>query len=210
MTLNHTCTGTNLVLFVAVETNAAGSPDLITGVTYNGVSMSLVVKQLDDIGQSMIYLFALINPATGTNTISVTASSTLDVISTSALSLTGCKQSGDPDNSTGANAFAASVSSALTTTDDNSWVVAAGSGVTTNASASTNVTPASTDGANPVIGYFGPQTPAGAVTMAFTSGGGNDHMYMVMASVPPAGGALPAVPLGWKGCYPTVVARRRR
>ena len=87
-TYSHTCTGSNLILFVGVSTNS--SSDLITGVTYNSVAMTLVDKQAGT-STNYSYLFYLINPATGANNVVVSASSSTTIYS-GAVSYTGAKQ----------------------------------------------------------------------------------------------------------------------
>src|SRR4249919_2743923 len=67
-----TVNGPNPILFVTCV--GALTSDLITGVTYNGVSMVLVDKQLN-IGDRYHYLFMLKAPFIGTANVIVSASS---------------------------------------------------------------------------------------------------------------------------------------
>lgn len=92
---SHTCTGSNLILFVlTLEDPAGGGP--VTAVTYNGVSMTNSgLGTLVD-GTRLWYLYA---PATGSNTVAVTGGAGNGHISAS---YSGAKQSGFPD-SAGAN-----------------------------------------------------------------------------------------------------------
>ncbi len=87
-TWSHTCTGSNLILFVGVE--STGASDNVTGATYNGVAMTLVQKQARLDGRE-VYLFVLVNPATGSNTVSVSWTGT-DGHFLSAISYTGAAQ----------------------------------------------------------------------------------------------------------------------
>lgn len=117
-TWSHTCSGTDRILFVNVL--VGGITDIVTGVTYNGVSMTRVNGQAADFYMST---YALMNPASGTNDVVVTCSSSTNIIPHS-ISYTGVSQTGQPEvnglNSAGAGS---SITSSLTTISDNSWVM---------------------------------------------------------------------------------------
>lgn len=112
-TFSYTCTGTNGLLVVCPY-NAAG--DNVTGVTYNGVSMTQVQKKV--FGSSFLYMYILLSPATGSNTLTISASAgdTRAVVSSYAT----VNQSGQPDNST------TSAQSAVTTYSASITPVASG------------------------------------------------------------------------------------
>ena len=93
-TLAHTCTGSNLVLFAGVGCNG-NSGDVVTGVTYNGSSMTRL-GNTDFSGSFSMYVYYIINPATGTNDIVASLSSSR-FTKVSGLSVTGALQSGVPD-----------------------------------------------------------------------------------------------------------------
>ena len=65
-TFSHTCTGTELILFVGALITTTES-DVVTGITYNSVAMTRVPTNgfiaNAGIGQSL-YLYFLIAPAT--------------------------------------------------------------------------------------------------------------------------------------------------
>lgn len=67
---SHTCSGTNRILFFGWYTQN----DTLTWVTYAGVPMTFAWKVQVSWGQ-WVYVYYLINPATGSNSISVTAPS---------------------------------------------------------------------------------------------------------------------------------------
>src|SRR3954468_16022523 len=84
-TFSHSCAGSDRCLIVTAlgdQTN-----DLITGVTYNGVAMTLAAKR-PPTGDRWLYLFYLLNPASGSNSVVVTASGTTYIL-TGAASYTG-------------------------------------------------------------------------------------------------------------------------
>lgn len=118
-TLSHTCTGSNGILFWS--TLSLSSSDIVTWVTYNWVSMT----RIDYIWWTWewIYLYYLLNPATGANNIVATTSSSVTMYAESS-SYTGVKQSWQPD-STWRSVYAtqANMSTSTTTVADNSWIV---------------------------------------------------------------------------------------
>lgn len=119
-TLNHTCTGTNLVLIVGVIGDITG--DNLTGVTYAGVALTYITK-LKATNDRWNYLYGLINPATGENLIAVSG---LTYRQISGVSYTGCSQAAQPDSIGTAHQWAgAETSITLTTTvvAANSWMV---------------------------------------------------------------------------------------
>ena len=119
--LTHVTAGSNrgLAVFVYASTNN------ITGATYNGVSMTAVQNLLMTGGAAGQYLYEyyLANPATGSNTVTVSSSSGMGGY-ISAVSYTGTKQTGQPDASnTGGSASTTSLTTSVTTVDDNCWLV---------------------------------------------------------------------------------------
>ena len=94
LTWSHTCTGSNLVLIVAVGCRAIGAS--ISTPTYNGVSMTLLGSQRT-MTASVVALYYLLNPAAGSNTISVAFGGTSANCNGGAVSWTGVKQTAQPD-----------------------------------------------------------------------------------------------------------------
>jgi len=126
LTYSHTCTGSNLILLVSVSTVTTN----ITGVTYNGVSMTQITTVSNT---AKNYLFYLIAPTTGTNNVVVSAGGSTLIMSSSS-SYTGALQSSQPD------AFLATASNTETLSVVNSgcWIVSSsahnnGGGVTFSA-----------------------------------------------------------------------------
>jgi len=89
-TWSHTCSGSDRVLFVKVS--YYDSADSVTGVTYNGVTMSVVTGSLVSNGQYSVVWYYLINPATGSNTVSVSFTGAVFDFGGSAISVTGADQ----------------------------------------------------------------------------------------------------------------------
>lgn len=138
LTFAHTCTGSNLILFVGVD--IASASDLVSGVTYNGVTMTRIdIQIIGGAANRTLYLYYLIAPATGANDVVISTSSGVDIRGVSA-SYTGAKQSAQPDAHDKGSADSTSITKALLTVADGCWMIStmnndngvptAGSGVT--------------------------------------------------------------------------------
>lgn len=177
---SHTCSGNNRILIV-VLTARGGASDTISGVTYNGVSMTRVKAKDHTASTEWIYIYALLNPATGTNSISVTKTAT-NVSYYGAVSYTGVNTGQTLTAITGEST---SNSISLTSTVDNSamfvWV-----------QNSTDIPTASTGStyiddlngtlllqSNPLA-----ITPAGSKTMNYTGTDNNSIGFIFEPSAP--------------------------
>lgn len=189
LTYAHTCTGTNLVLIVFVFTYGIAGRDSITGVTYNGVAMTQVPtngKQQSIAGDQYGYCYYLVNPASGANNVVVSMSESATIRGLS-LSYTGVKQTGQPDASgKKTTQGTTSITNAVTTVADNSWLVVGASGHDVGAPvASTGVTSRySIDGVTMVGDSGAAITPAGSFSQTLTSGS-NEKFNMLQISISP-------------------------
>ncbi len=118
-TYSHTCTGTNLILYVTVFTVA--SVDSVSGITYGGVAMTRV-DTIFDASFGGEYLYRLVNPASGANNIIVTYTGTPVFATSTAASYTGAKQSGGVFVSTKGNGLNNTLSVSLTPNSANNWI----------------------------------------------------------------------------------------
>lgn len=191
---SHTVTGANPILFVTTMSHTTTPGDLVTAVTYNGVSMSKAGTTLSYQTGSPIYfnltLWYLQGPATGTHTVAVTAvgSPETDGISNS---YTGAKQTGGIDAySSQSDAVGSNPAVAITTVANNSWTVLASGAGCVLATAGTG----STLRVSAQPGTFdsnGPITPAGPATMNINySGACGPFTGSVIASFAPVASAL--------------------
>lgn len=115
---SHTCTGSNLVLIVSVTSDNAN----VTAVTYNGVSMTLGTSATGGSSSVNTYLYYLLNPATGSHTVSVSGGS--GGPGCISASYTGVKQTGFPDASNHQiTASSPSSSTSLTVVANGCWIV---------------------------------------------------------------------------------------
>ena len=186
-TWSHTCSGDNRILFVGVM---ALSGDYITGVTYNGVSMTLIAKNNPGTAERM-YLYVLVNPASGANNV-VASSTTSDYLYAGSASYTGAKQSSQPDSNT-SNSQNSTTSYATSTTSvaDNCWgieLVRCFSTSHNNVSvgANTSLVTKIFDALELVDNSsVAPKTPAGTITLTSTTVA-NTNWYSIMASFSPA------------------------
>lgn len=121
-TTAYTTSGSYRMLFVGLT--VASATDIVTSVTYAGVSMARFPFVLTINETNSVYLFLLQNPTVGANNIVVTLSSSAR-IRTRAVSYNGCNQSNFADSSnTGQSASASSISATTTTIADNCWALA--------------------------------------------------------------------------------------
>lgn len=178
LTYSFTYAGGAGAIFVAVLCTAGAN---INSVTWNGESMTRLATQTSG-GGSDNELWWLRNPAgSGAANVVVTLSASTTFILATTLSLLGTINTGGATNvsATGTNTISVA---------DGSWVVIGGASDTVDVAASTNVT--ATPTANPVIGYYGPKSGAGNISLSFTGTGA----FSVAAEVIDAnagGGGLP-------------------
>lgn len=189
LTAAHTCTGSNRILHVGFTGDVTdGGADDVSSVTYNAVGMTLVGK-LAGAGARWTYLYILVAPATGSNNVVITCSSSHQ-ISGLALSHTDMLQSGQP-NIFGTEDNAGSgipQTETVTTTVDNCWLVMFGAANNGAVAASTGATlrVKSAWDINGIFDSNGPKTPAGAHSIAFT--GTDAPLASVTSALAPAGG----------------------
>lgn len=141
---SHTCTGLNLVLIVSVYDNNSNT----TGVTYNGVAMTQITSK-QDAGFSTVYMFYLINPATGSNTITISKTSGTAYIGTAG-SYTGCAAI-QPDSFASSASASSPMTSPTTVVLANCWLVGAS---TENSTVSASPTTNRTDRQTGLFGSF--------------------------------------------------------
>ena len=193
-TWTHTCTGTDRVLFVATFNNDNGTYP--TGVTYNGVAMTLVDQQVNDVSSFYQSLWVIINPASGANSVVVTWASGAGINNCIASSYTGADQTTQPDSfNRGSATSATSITVSTTTVTDNAWLV--------GHLRSSNVT--ISNGTNGTIRNFGNSlgsqgfadsagalTPAGSKSMTLNMSPAQ-NLWLIVASIRPvsAGGFTP-------------------
>lgn len=134
LTYSHTVANqTNGILFVGVEVGTSTTAARVSGISYAGSPLSLHSRVVQNVPVDLWYLK---NPAIGANNIVIGISGTDWICSTSS-SYYGVNQSSFGSSVSGTAAFAAqSISLNLTTTQNNSVILAHGGSTVSSASVS--------------------------------------------------------------------------
>lgn len=188
LTFDQTCTGSDLLLWVL---SGQRNADQVTAVSYNSVSATQTGGSINPPTRTTwgSQLWYLIDPDTGTNTVSIGSISTADLRGSSA-SYSGCQQSGVPDQSTTATGTTSPISATLTLGTD-SWAILAPTSDAVTPAASTNSTLRTTNvGITSIFDSNGANT--GSFNMQATVSSGNWCTFM--ASFLPAGGGTTFTP----------------
>jgi hypothetical protein len=121
LTFSHTCTGSDLGIFVGVLN---GDADTTTGVTYDGTAMTQMVKRTNS-GRNY-EIWGLLAPSTGANNVVISRSTSTSALLGISVSYTGVDTGQTlPDASAQADiSAAASFALNITTAVDNCWALA--------------------------------------------------------------------------------------
>lgn len=180
-TYSHTITSnTNGCLIVAI-TEDGGTTDDITGVTYAGVSMTLLKKGPRNGTYPVLSVYGLLLPSTGANNIVISRSGTAGDMASGSVSWIGVRQSGLPDANLIANSLAStSVTGSITTIANNAIIVAWAACGGGSLTAGTGTTSLSAAGANMLAkSTTFPITPAGSYSMTVNCSSGSNGLIMV-------------------------------
>lgn len=184
---SYTVTGTAPALIVYAE---GGAGNTATAATYNGVAMTKI-NAVNCYTTVWIASFILINPATGSNTLSISFSEVSNH-SVTAASYTGVASGAGTGGSDSDSSFTwptSGVNRSVTTTtvSNNCWISAylrANGGPYANG---TNVTIIDDpSGVAPLADTNGPMTPAGATTQTFVNANGNTDGGILSVALKPA------------------------
>ena len=187
---SHTCTGTNLILWLAVGIwrDVAGTGS-VTSCTYDGVALTKYVER-EAAGSTMYTaLYYLIAPATGAKTLAVTVTGATDAIKFVASSYSGVVQTSFLDANAYGDGYGTTATATVTTVADNSELVSSilhfGTGAITKGASQTEI---AKDNGNSTAGGSSyqttPKTPAGSTALTWTWTGSGDWS-MVAASFKP-------------------------
>lgn len=188
LTYSHTCTGSDRILFVTIQGQT--NSDNVTGVTYAGVSMTLIDKDLYPTNGRWSYLYYLIAPTTGANNIVISASVTT-FLGSAAASYTGVDQTSPIDASTkNTTSSASSLTTTLTTTTDNCWTVMGNAnGIGNSTGGGSGTTLRETDGSGyALFDSNAAITPAGSTSL-ISQYSGSGPMVQIMAAFKPVASA---------------------
>lgn len=176
-------TGSDLFLVCYSWANNA----LVTGTTYNGVSMSLRETIKYSTTNETLNLFGLANPATGSNNVTISASGGSEIFGMCA-GYTGVYQDSSAAfvETNEGETTGTSITLGITPSVADSWVTAA-SGGQRNASASTNLTARAGNGTQGAIADSN-GTVSGATNFTFSISAGLRQL-MIAASLQPSASA---------------------
>lgn len=125
-TWTHTCNGTDVILFVAVQVSGDAFPNRVNSVTYNGVGLTRRSEILQGNSSGTVSFWYLINPPTGSAyTISVSTVVVVPVLAACSASYNGAKQTGFPDNAADTDVtFQTSFSQGIISVANGCWHIA--------------------------------------------------------------------------------------
>lgn len=207
---SHTVTGSNPILVVGIFGNTGSSGYTVSGVTYNGVSLT-VQQTLLASSAYLTWIGYLIGPSTGTNTIQVTLSTAAGSggpnVFAGATSFTGVDQVNPIDSAgtTQAGTSASTVTLNVTTANANAWIVDVVADKYNNGTPTANSpqvagyrSPNFAGSINGGTSYQGPvATPASTSDTWTVAGGGTQTAWSLAAfSINPLSAAT-SPPFGW-------------
>jgi pectate lyase len=200
LTWSHTVGGgADRVLLVGVAVEDSGTADAnITAVTYNGVALAAVPNSKRSGGGTGIIqtqLFYLLNATlagAGAHTVSVTTQGPVDGISAGAVSFTGVSQAVPGPAATNVDTSGAdSISTAITSTVANSWIVdVVGSGNSGSFTPASGQTERWDIAASGMTGATSTKAlgAAGSTTLGWAHNGANRLAHSLVAIAPSTGG----------------------
>ncbi len=125
LSTNYTCgSGADRLLVVSFLGDSIGGADDVTSVTYNGVAMTLGVKNSSGTNRYH-YLYYLLSPDSGANAVVITCGSTHYILAVAG-DYTGVQQTSQPDTTaTSFVTFAGNttLTTNFTTSTANAWVI---------------------------------------------------------------------------------------
>jgi hypothetical protein len=192
-TWTHVNSGNILVAGIVGGFNS----DNVTGVKYNGVSMTQQIK-VAPFGNSTryVYLYTLVNPSIGSSSI-ITSISGSDIQGCCSASYFGASAVNQPDNTTSntnGGSSTNSLTTSITTNNPGCWVINFSWCFGGQLSAGTGATGRVTTATNNIPGLFdsnGPVNPAGSYSMTINSTVSNSFESLEISILPAvAGGAF--------------------
>lgn len=171
----------NGIAFVAIYNQNTGG---LSSVTFGGNAMTLIGSKQDS-GSNIVYLYAILSPSSGANTVSVTRSTTTNFMFVMSTSYSGAAQTTTADNTTSGNATATSLTGTLTTVADNCWTIMVASAANgSQAAGSGSTRRVDSSGFQGLFDSNAAKTPTGSTSMTVTSANGAYAYFM--ASFAPA------------------------
>lgn len=189
---SHTTTGSNVYLLVGSWTRSSGA-NAVTGITYNGVSMTALgteVTPADNSGTEYIRFWGLaVGTGVGAANVSISCPTGMESI-VFAISYTDCSQTGQPDaTSNQSKTLQTNTVCTVTTVANNSYAVVLARNQGGAGTAGTNATFRVNGLSSSGTGCFdrGTLSPAGAYSLTVNHSNTNSGYQMV--SLAPTGSA---------------------
>lgn len=189
ITISHTCSGADRLILVCVSYD----PDdfeTITGVTYNGVSLSSQI-QVNEGDDAHAEIFTLVAPATGANDAVVTFSAALRRQAVvGVISLTGVDQSTPVTATASGNGLAGSSSINVASATDELVIDCIAGEQTTSFTAGAGQTERwNLNDSSFTYGAGSTEPGATTTTMSWTFGSSDYYAHVAVSVAPSAGGA---------------------
>ena len=187
-TTSHTVgTGNNRILFGACVGNVIAQVDNITGMTYNGVAMTLIDKS-NGSGDRWQYLYYLLNPDSGAHNFVISSSGgSSQILAPTAISYSGVRQE-LPEARQKTTGTTTSKTETITVLTNNSWVIGM-----MHAAAAVSAGAGTTERSNNIFYDKNAAVSAGAQTIALTWTGTVGWAYILCAMAPFISGGVSAV-----------------
>ena len=192
--VSYTCgSGSNRLLIVGLLGDLQSGNDDITGVTYNSVAMTLAAKNTSETQNRFMYIYYLLNQASGANNVVISSTFSHYLIAVAADYTGVLAKDGsttNQDNTIGAT----SLTTSLTTSADNCWTILlemsfnGGSGSTAGTGSTQRVLGAAF-GEPALYDSNGVIHPAGSYSMTTNVSGGSLGIGHVMVSFSPTAGS---------------------
>ncbi|CAB4132650.1 hypothetical protein UFOVP253_46 [uncultured Caudovirales phage] len=192
LTWSHTMAVGSGGILVVAPSYANPSAGLITGITYNGVTLTKIDSSIANLGVGTgrgVELWYLLSPATGANNIVVTASGATAPLNGGAISLTGASGIGTSakNSSTSATSLAATTSSGAS----DIVVGAATCRTTTFGVGGSQTSRYNTVQAVNFLSWGSTQAGGASVSSTFTQAGAADNFAIIAVPVTQAAGGTP-------------------
>lgn len=178
--------GSDRMLVAGAGTAIAGGIYRVSGITYNGVPLSLRVGTIAPQSNFVNGIWSLVAPSTGANNLTATYTSTASFGFLGGASYTGVAQNAPEASNSGTGSGTTEVGSVVSLTD-NAWGVMWGVNNGANLVASTGCVKRADAVRGAIFDSDGPKTPAGTISMTFT-GGNDNHGFLAFSLAPAASG----------------------
>jgi hypothetical protein len=181
--------GSNRYLLALFCSYDGSVQDSIISASYNGVAMTRLEQIKSPFSNHVSDAFGLVNPDSGTHDLSFTSedAGSTDYVDATWISLTGVKQTGQPDAvASGSQLNQTNVNASITTVADNSLIASLANTVIEAITASSGGTEFYNTGWPRAV--YSSKTPAGSVAHNYSNGNSDEDWIWISVSLAPATG----------------------